>query len=397
MKKMKYAKIALAAVISAALLQGGTALAKKKGELSVYEWGPWAVMARPAAGPQFVTFTPKGNPDPYHPTPVPVPQGPCTAGQPCGWATYSLFTKTSYNEDSGSESTTTYSGSLLARFALSIQSLQNPADDASTTEPSFRYMVDSPINLPSGLKTTDYPSVASQWLPGFITSNQRGDVFNISNKQISLPSDVNFIYGWTGKLNNGSSVGGAVLGSNPWDLDIVVGGWKKVESTTDSNGNTTTVGTGTSLAQSDYFIYGTTTNLAALDRLHARSVKATYTGFTLVNQTPLTINVYFDSRTWDGHWNNGHESSLVIKPDRLGVYHATGHMRIDASGPLSGPNLIVHTISGGKGVTITPNSVLQNAVFGNNARVVAGGYQMTEKTAEYPEGFTQSDITVATR
>ncbi len=419
MKKMKYAKIALAAVISAALLQGGTALAKKKGELSVYEWGPWAVMARPAAGPQFVAYTPKGNPDPYHPTPKPVPPTPPVEGQHVGWATYSLYSsKTVYVEGEDGKPVATQQienkGSILADFVMSIQ----PADEQTPVQ--YRGNVLGFANIkasytvypPILAKLADYPKVASPEMPGLspmnIVYDPDGTFTDIQGVLGTVPAAAKLkiipFYaekgiGSIGSVAPGtfSAVEGLVLKSEPWNLDMVVGGWGNEVRQANGDFESTDYGT---------FVYGTTTSLAAIDGLQAGNVTAHYTGTTMVNRTPVDITIDFGNGSWHGSWNGGADGDNVkVVKGSLNVWHATGNMGFNARGTLSGANLITKSISAGDGTVDLAKSVVENAVFGNKAQIVGGGYQITKtltnRAYNNVDGYpvtttaTQADITIA--
>ncbi len=421
MKKMKYAKIALAAIISAALLQGGTALAKKKGELSVYEWGPWAVMARPAAGPQFVSFTPKDNPDPYHPTPIPVPPVPPPTPPPvvdhyAGWATYSLHSsKTVYIEGEDGKPVAIQQqkdrGSLLASFVMSIQ----PTDEQTTVQyPDLfglqsgvanikaSYTVDSPTHMPPGISSLDdlailYPRVVSPEMPGVspgvIYDDPNGTFTDIQSVLGTSPADAKLkitpFYAEEGVVPQNtktySGVGGLVIKSEPWNLDMVVGAWSnRIEQ---DNGD---------FEQTNYepFIYGTTTSTAAIDGLQAGNVTVHYTGTTLANQTSVAMTINFGNGTWSGSWNGGVDGANVqTYTDSLGVVHATGHMGFNAAGHLSGSNLTADRIFATDATSIS--GVVENAVFGNKAQMVGGGYQITKTVTGRYENATQADITIA--
>jgi len=64
---MTFQKTLIAAVVSSALAVTGIAEAKKKDDDSVYEWGPWATMATPAAGGSVAGFDTQSGQPGYRP------------------------------------------------------------------------------------------------------------------------------------------------------------------------------------------------------------------------------------------------------------------------------------------------------------------------------------------
>jgi hypothetical protein len=279
----------------------------------------------------------------------------------------------------------------------------NYPDNQESVVPNIisSYTVDSPKNLPPGISSLAdlaafYPKVVSPGMPGVSPGNisaSNSTFADIQNVLGTSPADAKLkitpFYAEKGVVplnteTTRSAIEGLVLKSEPWNLDIVVGAWgNRVEQENND------------FAETEYepFIYGTTTSLAAIDGLQAGNVTVNYTGTTLANQTPVDMTIDFGNGTWSGSWNNGVDSNVQVSKDSLGVWHATGNMGFKASGTLSGSNLVATTITAGDG-TIGANSVVENAVFGNKAQMVGGGYQVTKSTDAYTAA-TQSDITIA--
>lgn len=409
MKKMKYSKIALTTIISVALLQGSTALAKKKGDLSVYEWGPWAVMARPAAGPQFVAYTPPPSQYTYHPHhPVPPPEPPVPlVPQHAGWATYSW-------DNSYVESNPHY-GRILALYTESIVPHSYTGDlSVDYLEKSFQptRTVSYHVGPPVLADQNNYPLADSLSMPGVLLDPDQhhpydpDGTFAYLENNFPLPDVVSatpiYAYKEGEQIEDGSGkthtqwsrMTGYILKYKPWNLDMVVGAWgnaiKHKIAGIIPNGSTGT--------DYEYFVYGTTTSQAAIDSLQAGKVTANYTGLTMANRTPVTMTIDFGNNKWSGSWNKGRDGNITIsKPDSLGVRHISGNMGFNAGGTLSGPNLITTSITTGSGQIVQNKSVVTNAVFGNQAQMVGGGYQIakTYQNDSSKVTATQSDITIA--
>jgi len=413
MKKSKYSKIALAAIIGAALIQAGPALAKQASaddNLSVYEYGPWGTMGAPAAGTEPATPLPGPNvaavtfrDNPAQIVEVkkdaPVEVGPCAAGAPCGWT----YEKDGYGGDYAE-------GALaLARFEIPKLVLE-PLDEGYGTdygegiiseasfkvsEPVFKNHGHLPIDSLLMVHSDTYYGLDGWYYAGeYRTSGYRNynnnstpawfDALNtaLGNDGASRPDWlVNiYTYGYDQPSENSdyrqSKMWGDISINVPaWELDLKVGEWE--DYTYYTNGDMR--------YQTGYFVQGTTTTQVALDS-RSGEVQVDYTGTTVINGTPWTASLNFRDHSWNAAFNDGADGKTSY-PDSANN-NIVGNVGFFASGKIVGPNLKTTSITAKDGIIDMNKSALQMALFGDKGHVLAGAGELVKTST----GTTDSGV-----
>jgi len=327
-----------------------TALAKSKDEDSVYSWGKWATLVKPAAGPQVpapqisglgVPGFGAGDSQQFTPMPIVpeegggVPDGTCAAGSPCGYALFVL-------REMSSETS-------LQAATPSLNPI--PVENDSTT-----LAINSNTAIPLSLNITDTPVVFNSVV---------GDTVN----WISFKALTDFV-----SIINGTTVDVAGV---PFAYGNVIA----------FTGNAET-GFSSSFSR---FIVGDATGLDDLAGLNAGDVQATYQGVSQFSRTAVEINVDFGAGTWDGSWNGGVDSNIRTFTTSDGANVVYGQVGFEASGIVNGANIVGTSVSAADAVAIS--GTVDGTFFGGNAGVLGGVVNIDKQTAEYNGNYQDLFVT----
>lgn len=388
MNSQRIVSIIVAAMVAMTGLQT-TVLAKTKekkpaDEDSVYSWGPWEVLVSPAAGPQAQVpnavlggelappgfgagdagqFTPTlivslPVPPPPGTQPPPLPTGPCDAGAGCSYGLIDRKTVTTQGE-------VTLETSSIGPQSAGVTLSSIPLEDGEYTG-MVDLTVSSNTAIPLELMISDQyfrSGVSGKW------KTSESTVIPLSGGGLSVIT----------KVINGVTLD---VGGVPFAYG-------------NSNIHTRSFASPISPLVTDDrtagFIYGTTTIPDELESLNAGNVQATYEGFTLRDLNPVVINVDFGAGTWNGSWNGGTDSTVMAVVDSNGVTNLSGGVGFDASGDISGANIVSTDISAADATAIS--GTVDGSFFGGDAGVLAGAANVDKTTADYSGNYQDLYVT----
>ena len=330
-----------------------TAVAKSQDEDSVYSWGKWATLVKPAAGPQVPApqISGLGVPgfgagDTQQFTPMPIvpeegggntdlPEGRCAAGVVCGYALIAF--KEGFNAASSSQDATP---SLM------------PIPEGSIGTTSLA--INSNTNIPLAMNIVNSPVAYG---------TTTGDVLKWSSV---IKSAFSLINASTADVGGAQAVFGRSLFSTP-----SAGGGMDVTSAR--------------------FVSGETTGIDDLNALNAGDVQATYSGLTSLSGTAVEINVDFGEGTWAGSWNGGTDAVVNTSISSDGVTVLSGGVGFEASGIVNGANIVGTSVSAADAVAIS--GTVDGSFFGGDAGMLAGTVNIDKETNTYDGKYQDIYVT----
>jgi hypothetical protein len=398
------------------------------GRDSVQQWGPWEDFVQPAAGGPSIGFLGAGSGDMYRPLPpipTPIPGSDCASGAWCGYVVYTSYSNVNgygggYGYGEG------YGGYYRNRPQAGLIELRlSPNDPSAVT-----------VLGGSGLGTVE----------GRITPLAGSDpllvipeLMRVSGGDLSLPVQfgsgtswvsvndglANFYGSASGYIGSPIVIQGQTIdgGESGWYASI--GGHNRIWARSGSNEqyDTTpymTMGgnlyvsvwgyvSGDSENQGYYYNYvqatdgaegyvaGIATSLADMAALQARSVTATYNGYTsgyknTSGQSPVVVNVNFGNASWSGTWNNGSNGNVWYGSDSSGRPYIAGQVGVIASGTISGANFQSTSVSANDG---NVTGKVQGTFYGPEAAGLGGVVNVTKTPNVSVETVARSATPVA--
>jgi hypothetical protein len=343
-------------------------------------------MPAPAAGPQAVAFLSTGNAFEYYPdVPVEPPSeppvvnnnGPCNAGDTCGFATYQFG-----REFCGE-------GADLAPVPAVIRLTWGLSGEGAGSFqplgwPSFRKHghwikgVDAGATfvIDAQEQQTSYPQQQSVNSPDYSHVDVWSHTFKISN------------YTYTG---DGSVLRATLIGALG-EQYLLAGYWERFSYPSEQEEVPPVDAWG-------FFVYGTTTSADDLQSLQAGNVVANYCGVTGFGNH-LQMSADFGNGTWSGVWgDDGHDGFNVRQySDGAGSHYLKGAVGFTASGTINGVNISSDTVGTNDSGSSVSGSV-SGAFFGPSAAAVGGISDIT-KSKNGEGGYAASrnvDVFVATQ
>lgn len=330
-------------------------------EDSVRSWGPWDTLVKPAAGPQAPTPTllagpvvpgfGSGDASSFTPTVISSAStatvGRCTAGSLCG---YAFIRKEDRQQQPAFAAIGNTSLQTSPQAAIPVLSpipalvLQDNGN-AKTIQTNLSVESISDIALSETVSLLNVSFLGTQFFLGFEPTL---GVF-ISGRTIDI-AGTPFAFGFSQRRNNE----GALF---------------------------------------TRFIYGESTGLDDLNGLNAGNVQANYSGTMISSGTQVSIGVDFGAGTWSGSWNGGQDGriSQSISTDNVNVI--TGQVGFNASGTLSGANIVSTSVSATDASAIS--GTVNGSFYGPDAGVLAGAVNITKTTQVYTDGVNR-DLFVTT-
>jgi len=318
----------------------------KDDEDSVYSWGPWEVLVKPAAGLQIPVST--------------ILAGPVAPGFGSGDA--SSFTPMVIQESS--DPTVTQEASVEGRCV---------AGSACGYAFIFGAVLGAKDSPASSLQA------ATPILTPVPVSSDNTSLTVNSNTNVSLSESIaNVLVTFSG---------------NSWSYINTVGNFVRLRGTTIdvagipfAHGESINVGLGAgSPITGTSFVYGESTGLDDLNALNAGNTQATYSGVSLGSQASVDISVDFGAATWGGKWNAGADTGVItetVSSDNVKVI--SGKVGFNASGTLNGANIVSTSVTAEPGTTIS--GTVNASFFGGGAGVLAGAVDITKTTNAYTGG-----------
>jgi len=381
------ARIYFVAAAAAALMAGPAPASTGNHDKqdSVYSWGRWAVLS-PAAGRPQVALLKLGGPDvPRNcatdpascerpePQPPQEVEGPCAAGQACGFATYHASSATdgpSYGppqtegrvQPAALAVRPTTNGPVPADFRADSGGLAAAAQGAAVGRTGFAVSATNPADQAPDVKSLDMAlrNAGARAFSGDGTDTQFSPSTGPATPAVRVDHD--------SRVSGGLPYAGV--------SQIVAGVWSDSQrryvlqqafanaqdllefydsrQVTDAHG---------------VFVAGTTTPQTDLDALKAGQVTASYGGAMLENGTPVSIAVHFGAGTWNGSWG-GSKGSLDLSKATVvtrgnGAY-LQGQVGFTASGVVSGANIVSKQLSSGL------TGSVKGSFFGAGAQTLGG-------------------------
>lgn len=392
---MKFAKSVLAISVALAVSGAVGAAAKKNDDDSVHEWGRWSVLM-PAAGdvqeqpvePRVLAdFRPEdaqefdrnvNRPDqpdrPY--------EGMCQAGAECGYATYSYYYNAygyddyggygGYGGEGGYYSDGGEGAPVPARMRLNLQfpatetaqvaAVGTPPADGGEVGVSADFSVTPTSPHPN------YPPVSDRHAENDYVDTDDDAVYWYAHDSTGASPD-------GGEGNTWVHIDGVMV---PALLDNTTAGWwSEGYEAYDYNGSE-------HFERGGDFIAGTTTGLAFLDGLNAGNVEARYVGVAMDSWVNVVIDVDFGNSTWNGSWNGGQDGYVYTFTDENGQHYVRGDVGFNASGYVSGPNIVSTSISASDAASITGR--VDGSFFGSEAQTLGGVSDITKTVTEATVG-----------
>lgn len=397
---MKFAKSVLAISVALAMSGAAGAATKKGDDDSVRQWGRWAVLM-PAAGdvtehpvePRIAgrDFRPEdaeqyervANAPERQETPREEPryEGMCQAGASCGYATYEYRYYTSGYDGYGGE------GGYGGYYSDGGEGAPVPAGmKANVQFPAVDSVQVAAIGTPPGdggeagviadfsvtphSQHPNYPPVTDRHAEeDHIHDYGDGSVYWHAENDTDTSPDGG--EGYTRVRIDGVMV--------PELIENTTAGWW-------SEGE---------YSYHDYYTYeeferggsyvaGTATGLAFLESLNAGNVEARYVGFAMDSQVDVVIDMDFGADTWSGSWNGGRDGSVYTFTDENGQNYVRGEVGFNASGYISGPNIVSTSISASDAESIAGR--VDGSLFGSEAQVLGGLSDITKTVSEATVG-----------
>jgi hypothetical protein len=328
---------------------------------SVFSWGPWAHVA-PAAGPQGVGFLSFGGPFQYQSELTVANEGPCNAGETCGFATYQFGRDYCYDgaEHAPIPAVIGLSWGLGGGEGAYLTPNWWPTFHINHHDRQYCTYALADFTVQGLEQPGTYPQQTSAG--GYSFSKVWAHSFEVYNYSCEL----------------GSSEIEATLIASP---DLLAGYWSRSNPNDDQP------------KAWGYFVYGTTTSAADMQALNAGNVTATYCGVTGFGNN-MTLTAHFGSGTWSGAWNGGYDGAVHYYTGNSDPY-MKGQVGFTANGTISGVNLTSTSVGTNDSGTTVSGSV-NGAFFGSNAAAVGGISDIT-KTYGKDGSYRNVDVFVATQ
>ena len=370
MNIQKIVSTLIVALFTAASIQS-VAFAKAKDDDSVRSWGRWATLVQPAAGPPVanVALAGLGLPEviilPEPPPPPVVDPGNCDAGALCG---YGVIAQNRIQIFADDDPLNTINGPQLATPNLDpIPVGAEALNIAIGPDELITLTINSNSTPGLGLNFTDQGVFVDSFFPGVtFWGNEDGgaEIFGITIDVLGKLFAFGFI-----------------------DSEVTEFGFPILFDETITEAA---------------FIFGETSSIddLAIAEINAGNVEANYQGGTLLAGTFVDIDVDFGAGTWEGSFNGGTDSGVVDQQANSdGSTSLIGQVGFDASGVISGINIVSNDISADDGIV---SGSVTGSFFGGEAAVLAGSVDI-DKTVEavgdaegYSGNYTDVFVTIDT-